>query len=145
MDYKRKKSFENAFKKAVINFDETKIWFEHPSRMYLESKICFVLDRKLVKFPMYKSDYHINKWKYHFINYLETGKFDKNAYWELYPNEHIAKEDIGKIFKFPLTEKSHNKFYEHSKELNDFLYEYRKKYPKCGIQLTDKDWTSINF
>jgi len=132
-DY-NKAGFEKAFKKAVTNFDETKIFFEHKSKMYLPSKILFIVDGKLNKLSMYKSQFHIEIWKNHFIEFLNTGTFDYNAYWTLYPDNLISKEDVGKIYKFPLCNENGNKFNVHSKELGNFIDNYRKKYKNCGIK-----------
>ncbi len=137
-NFRTKKSFEKAFKLAVTNFNETKIWFEHPSRSHSESKVCFVLDGKLAKLPMYKAQYYIDIWKNHFIEFLKTGKFDYNGYWMLYEDKDIAKSDIGKVFKFPLCNDLGNQFYEHSDEQGEWLDKYRKKYPNCGIKQVTK-------
>jgi hypothetical protein len=67
-DYNRV-GFEKAFKKAVPNFDETKIHFEHKSRMMDPSKVCFVWQGKLWKCEMYKSQCEIDTWA-KYINFL---------------------------------------------------------------------------
>jgi hypothetical protein len=133
-----KVGFEKAFKKAVTNFDETKIFFSHKSKMYEPSMIEFVLDGKLKKLPMYKTQYNIEIWKNYFIEFLNTGKFDYNAYWKLYENNSINPEDINKIYKFPLCNTRGNEFYEHSNEVSEFLSNYRKKYKNCGIKQVPK-------
>jgi len=133
-----KSGFEKAFKKAVTNFDETKIFFKHKSKMYEPTKILFVLDGKLKELEIYKRQYFIEIYKNYFIEFIETGKFDYNAYWVLYEDDMIAKEDIGKIYKFPMCKSKWNDFYEHSEEMSNFLSNYRKKYKNCGIKQVPK-------
>jgi hypothetical protein len=127
--------FEKAFKKAVTNFDETKIWFVYKNG---EVEVCFVWNGKLNKVPMYKEQYAIDIWKNYFIEFLETGEFDYNSYWILYEDNEIAKEDIGKIYKFRLHKEDGNDFEIHSDEMSNFLDNYRKKYKACGIKQVPK-------
>jgi hypothetical protein len=136
-----KKSFEKAFKLAIPNFDETKIWFKHKAKSYQESEICFVLDGKLKKLPMYKSQDNINLWKNYFIEFLATGNFDYNGYWELYSGNNKSSFD-NNIYKFPLTSKNYNQFNIHTDEMFKFLQEKRAKYGDLGIRQVPKpDYT----
>lgn len=139
-DFRTKTSFEKAFRKAVTNFDETKIWFEHPSKSYNQSKVCFVLDGKLRKFPMYKSQFELDHWANHFIDFLNTGNFDYNGYWRIYGDFG----EIGEVLKFPLCDQLGNYFYEHSDEMSNYLDDYRKKYGDCGIRLVSKPLNNEN-
>lgn len=138
MEYSQKRSFEKAFKIAVTNFDETKIWFEHKSKSYQGSNICFVLEGKLKKLFIYRTSHHIDIWKNYFIEFLNTGNFDYNGYWKLYDNHLINSNDIDKIFKFPLCENLGHQFYPNSKEMNLFLSAYRINYKGCGIKQVGK-------
>lgn len=126
-----KSKFEKEFKKAVTNFDERLLWFTYKGT---DTFINFVWQNKLCKFKIYRYEHDINIWKRHFIDYINSGEFDFNAYWILYENNDIAPEDINKVYKFPL-EKD---FDVHSEELSDFLFNYRKKYPNCGIKTVGK-------
>ena len=138
MNFKRKASFENAFKKDVTNFDETRIWFEHKSRMNDESNVCFITDGKLQRLPMYKSQYEIDKWKQHFIEFLDTGIFEMQAYWQVYGDE-VPNEVKEKIWKFPLTKSYGNYFHEHSEEFSNWLTEIKKDNPwDCGVRQITK-------
>jgi len=135
-DYRTRASFEKAFKKAVPNFDETKLHFEHKVGIGSESKVCFVLDGKLRKFPMYKSSYYINLWKNHFIDFLNTGKFDMNFYVILYKN---GKKSIdGIVYKFPFAKFHGNEFYNHSDESMEFLNKVRETTGDCGMETVPK-------
>ena len=134
-DFRTKKSFEKAFRTAVTNFDETKIWFEHPSKSHHESKVCFVLDGKLKKFKMYKSQYELDIWAKHFIEFIATGKFDYNGYWKVYNGSRL----IGETLQFPLCNKLGNEFYEHSDEVGEYITKYREETNKdVGIRLVSK-------
>jgi hypothetical protein len=136
-DFRTRKSFEKAFIKSVYNFDETKIWFEHPSKMYQESNICFSVNNKLYRLPMYKSQWHIDIWKNHFIEFINTGEFDFNSYWQLYGCKN--KEHEKEIYKFPCTIKNKGVIEVHSEEMLEFLDKYRKTIDDgCGIQNTCK-------
>ena len=128
--------FETAFKKAVYNFDETKLFFTHSTKSYEHSIISFVLDGKLKRLHIHKSQYDIDIWKNYFIEFLKTGNFDYNAYWQLYGN--ISKEESAKIYKFPLCVKFGNDFYTNSDEMFRFLYSYRKEKGDCGMKQVAK-------
>lgn len=143
MEYRFKTSFEKAFKKEVINFDETKIWFEHKNKSHEGSFICFVLDGKLKKLHLYRDSYYIDIWKNYFIEFLNTGDFDYNGYWELYNKSDINPNDKDKIYKFPLCEDLGKQFYPHSKQMQKFLFNYRQNYPNCGIKQVSKPLENI--
>ncbi len=134
-EIRTKTSFEKRFRAAVKNFDETKIWFIHPSKSYGESKICFVQDGKLIKFPMYKSQYYIDLYAWNFEEYIKTGTFPMTTFWILYDNDNISPSDIGKVFEFDLRDLTSN-VYTIGK--NEFLSEYRIFYPACGIKQIPK-------
>ena len=134
-DIKTKKSFEKRFKETVKGFDETKIWFEHPSNFCSESKICFVQNGKLVKFPIYKSQYYIDLYAWNFEIYLQSGEFPLTTFWVLYDDKNICPSDIGKVFGFDLKDLKSN-VYTIGK--NEFLSEYRLLYPACGIKQIPK-------
>lgn len=148
-DYRTKTAFEKAFIKFVYNFDETKIWFKHPSRSYEKSKICFVEDGKLKEFKMYKNEYYIELDGWRFIEFLETGKFPKQSYVMVYDDNSIDTNDIGRVFEFEfeLDEKRKNEFemfgYNNKNTLK-FLEEYRINFPACGMKNLPKPGTS-NF
>lgn len=133
--FRTKVSFEKGFREAVHNFDETKIWFTYHRN---NPCVCFVLDGKLKKFPMYMSRHSLELYKNHFISFLHTGFFDYNAYWQLYETKDINANDVGKTYIFPMHESSYNQFDAHSKEMSDFLTQYRIKYPNCGIKQVPK-------
>lgn len=149
-DYKTKTAFESAFKKFVTNFDETKIWFVHPSKSYNESQICFVEDGKLKKFPVYKSEYYIQLDGWRFIEFLETGKFPKTSYVMVYADSDINPADIGKVFEFEFIDQrppeskrtEFQMFHYCNLNVNKFLEDYRIKYPNCGLKHLPKPGTS---
>lgn len=130
--------WEIAFKAAVHNFDPSKIWFEHPRGFSKPSKICFVWNGVLAKFTIHKDAESINVWKNHFISFIESGSFDYNAYWTLYPDPCIAANDCGRKYMFPMKSEVHDHFNPHSKELDQFLLNYRLEYPKANIKLITK-------
>ena len=133
-----KRGFETYFKKVVHNFDETKIWFEHARKMYEPTMVCFVVDGRLRKLEVYKDKHSIDEWAPHLVEFLATGKFDNNAYWQLYSDKDIDPADIGKVYAFPMKERRKYEFYPNSKELFNFLAEYREKWPNCGIKQVPK-------
>lgn len=143
-----KPSFEKAFREAVTNFDETKIFFAHKgSRKGGESYIQFVWEGKLRKFKMYRTDYHLALWANHFIDFLNTGEFDYNGYWRLYANSRQDKDGNwvhdwvdDKIYKFSLCKKLGSDFYEHSDEMTAFYKspEGSKIGKQHGIKLIPK-------
>ncbi len=130
--------WEIAFKAAVHNFDPYKIWFEHPRGFSKPSKICFVWNGVLAKFTIHKDAESINVWKNHFISFIESGSFDYNAYWTLYPDPCIAANDCGRKYMFPMKSEVHDHFNPHSKELDKFMMNYRLEYPKANIKLITK-------
>lgn len=144
-DY-NKRGFEKAFKKAVPNFDETKIWFSHKSKMYEPSLVCFVWQGKLWKRELYKNQYHIDLWANHFVDFLNTGEFDYNGYWKVYKSVQVKGGEWesewvdDKIYKFPLCKFGDNDCYEHSKEMNEFFKspEGAKIGRQHGIRLVPK-------
>lgn len=141
-EYKNKKSFELAFKKFVSNFDETKLWFNYKKD---EVEICFVEDGKLKKFPMYKNDYYIHLDGWRFIEYLNTGKFPLKMYVMVYAENDINPRDINRVFEFEHIETniiSFDMFHYNNKIVNDFLEQYRLKYPDCGLKHLPKPETS---
>lgn len=142
-NYRTKPSFEKAFKTFVTNFDETKIWFTYKSHQAI---VCFVEDGKLKKFPMYKGEYYIHLHGWRFIEFLETGKFPLQSYAMVHSDDVINPEDIGKVYEFEFKpDGKHNGFemfnYSNLNSTN-FLSEYRKKYPHCGMKYLPKPGTS---
>jgi hypothetical protein len=136
-----KNGFETAFKKAVTNFDETRVWFIHKSKSYAPSQVCFVWKNKLCKVNMHKAQYDINLWKNHFIEFLETGEFDYNAYWMIYKEEN---EPIGDVLKFPLCKFYDDEFFTHSPEMNCYLEKYREEVDdSVGIMQVQKPLTKF--
>lgn len=147
-DYRTKLQFEKEFKKFVHNFDETKIWFVHPSRFSESSHICFVEKGQLKKFPMYKHEYSIQLDGWRFIEFLETGTFPMQQYVMVYSDSVINPDDIGKVYEFEyevdekIGYKDFRMFHYTNKNVNSFFCEYRKKYSKCGIKHLPKPNTS---
>lgn len=121
-DY-NKKGFEKAFRKAIPNFNELIAHFEHKSKLYEPSKVVFVWNNKLWKFEMYKSQFEIDIWGKHFVDFFISREFDYNGYWRKYTTNSKGgnQTPFGPIFKIPLCKKHGNDFYEHSPEL-DKLY-----------------------
>lgn len=135
-DIKRKATFEKIFRAAVPN-SEGKVWFKHPSRMYQERKVCIMLDGKEVFIPMYMSKDRIEQWKQHFIEFVETGEFDRHFYCQIVGDnlpQHVTK----KIHKFPMTELGSNKFYCHNQEAMKMLTEVRERYGDAGLEVVAK-------
>lgn len=122
-DYRTFSSFFNAFKGAVSNFDETRIWVETKGKVYSGLHICFVEDGKLKRCHVYCTDYYLNLWKDHFIEYLETGKFPWFCYCKI-----IVEGQVHEFKKFPLTKNYGNDCYWHSPELNEYLIQLRKDF-----------------
>lgn len=117
-----KKGFEKNFKLAVPNFNELIAHFDHKSKIHQPSKIVFIWKNKLWKFEMYKSQYYIDLWKNHFIEFFNTGEFDCNGYWKKYKerNGNNVKFLDDVIYKIPLCSSYSNDFYEYSPELHKF-------------------------
>jgi len=125
-DFVQKRSFEKAFKQAVINFDEKLIWFEYTKRYGKQLVVCFVYENQLRRVPMYQSQYEIDEWANHFIDFLNTGIFDMHFYVSIYNDN----SNIDKIQKFPFGQIGKNEFYDHSPESFKFLDDYRKNINK---------------
>lgn len=139
-DYPRKASFEKAFREYVPNFDECKMWF-----IYTNGKVelRWAENGKLQKFSMYKSEFEIDRWCQHFIEFFETGKFEYAAYWKLTSPKNLPSHmSLDDVHRFPMHESSYDKFCVHSKEMNRFLTHYRHQYGDCGITVVrkPKDW-----
>ncbi len=121
-DY-NKVGFEKAFKKAIPNFNELIAHFKHKRKMYEPSKVVFIWKNTLWKFEMFKSQYEIDNWKNHFIEFFKTGEFDYNGYWKKYTTDgrgNNKKFIDDKIYKIPLCKNYGNDFYEHSNSLQEF-------------------------
>lgn len=138
-DYRTQGAFWKAFQKAVPNFDETKLWLEKKSRHFF---ICFVDSGKLKRCKVYKGDYYINLWKQHFIEFLDTGKFDWNGYHIVYGKSDINRNDIGRVWQFPLISQFGEDTYALSNKGFEFLAKYRERYKNCGMKHIGKpaDW-----
>ena len=121
-DFVQKRSFEKAFKQAIPNFDETRIWFEYSKKYGKQLAVCFVYENKLKRVPMYQSQYEIDKWKNHFIEFLNTGVFDMHFYISIYTED----KNIGDIVKFKFGTSGNNEFYEYTNETMEYLHNYRK-------------------
>lgn len=136
-DY-NKNGFQTAFKKAVPNFNETICHFEFKSR---GSEVIVVIIWKgvLWKLKIHKSQYYIDLWKNHFIDFFKTGEFDYNAYWKIYKGNGKFIEEA--IYKIPLCKKFGNDFYEHSPELDKL---FKKKKNDYGIKTVPKPLTNEN-
>ena len=138
-DYRTQGAFWKAFQKAVPNFDETKLWLEKKSR---DLFICFVDSGRLKRCNVGKSDYYIDLWKQHFIEFIDTGHFDWYSYNIVYDNKNINPDDIGRVWRFPLINKFGEDTYALTDELFTFLSQYRRKYKDCGMKQVGKpkDW-----
>jgi len=135
-DIKQKRTFEKLFKEAVPN-SEGKIWFYHPNKSYSQRKVFFMLDGKEVFVPMYMSEHEIEQWKEHFIEYVATGKFDKNFYCQIY-GDNLPYSVTSEIHKFPMTSLGANKFYCHNNEAMKMLQAVRDKYGDAGLKVVPK-------
>lgn len=113
-DYNRT-SFEKQFRKQIPNFNELICHFEFKRKSYEPCKIKFVYNNKLYSLEVYKSQYYIDLWKNHFIEFFETGIFDYNGYWIIYGDNQKPVET--KIYKIPLCSQYGNDCYGHSPEL----------------------------
>lgn len=114
-DYRTFVSFIKAFKEAIPNFDETKIFFEKKSKPYKGLNVLFVQD-KLKKLHLYCSYYYIWLWKDHFIEFLNTGTFDNYCYWKVFVNGNVLE------YRKFITESRYGTDYNpHSNEVNDYL------------------------
>jgi hypothetical protein len=117
-DY-NKNGFEITFKKQVPNFNELICHFEHKGKY--NTYIIFVWQNKLWRLEVGRSQYYIDKWKNHFIDFFNTGEFDYYGYWRKYTTAkndiytHIYPEDI--IYKVPLSKFAKNDCYEHHPKL----------------------------
>ena len=135
-DIKQKRSFEKAFRAAVPN-SEGKVWFYHPNKSYSQRKVMFMLDGKEVHVPMYMSHDSIEQWKQHFIEFVETGEFDRHFYCQVYGDnlpQHVTK----KIHKFPMTETNYDKFSCHNTDAFKMLEGVREKYGDAGMKTVAK-------
>ncbi len=135
-DIKRKATFEKLFREAVPN-SEGKIWFQHPSKMYSERKICFMLDGKEEKFLMYMSKEAIEKWKQHFIEFVDTGEFDMNYYCQIY-GDKLPQHVTSAVHKFPFTENYSYKFATHHPRAMKLLRETKYAFGDCGMMTVGK-------
>lgn len=134
-DIKRKATFEKLFRQAVPN-SEGKIWFKHPTKMYQQRKVCFMLNGKETIFPMYMSQDYINLWAEHFREFVETGQFDMHYYCQIYGCD---KPSVNKtIHKFPFTTLGRNPFYDHNPDANKLLSKTRELYGDCGMKTVAK-------
>lgn len=121
-EYKSFVSFIKAFKKAIPNFDETKIFFEKKGKLYNGINVLFV-DDGLKKLHLYCTDYYIELWKDHFIEFLETGHFDTNCYYEVVVNGNVLEYK-----SFPTISRSDTNYYWCSEPLAEYLSALREKY-----------------
>jgi len=133
-DIKRKATFEKLFREAVPN-SEGKIWFQHPSAMYHQRKICFMMNGKEVKFLMYMNKHNIELWAAHFKELVETGEFDNHFYCRVTCNDPMVSK---RIHKFPFTELGDNKFYAHHPDAMKMLSEARAGGGGFGLEIVPK-------
>lgn len=136
-----KTRFEKEFKKAIPNFDETKVSFSYKSRGYEPATINIVWAGKLWHMKMYKFQYGIDLWKNHFIDFFNTGEFDYNAYWRIYGGTDQSIIWIGdETYKASLCKRFGNDFSEHSPEFDELckttINEKRGK--QYGVRLVPK-------
>lgn len=132
-DYNSFASFIKAFKKAIPNFDETKIFFNKKGKVYKGIDVLFVQDR-LKKRHLYCSDYHINLWKDHFIEFLETGKFDSNCYYKIFVNSKVLEYK-----SFPTVSLHDTDYHWYSSELEQYMTKLRERYGKdSGLEQISK-------
>jgi hypothetical protein len=79
------KGFEKALAKAVPNFDPFKVVISKKGSS--EVKITLLVDGQMINLIMYRSDFEIERWCDHLIEYFDTGKFDMHSYWTVYTSE----------------------------------------------------------
>jgi hypothetical protein len=128
------KGFEKAWIKALKDFNETKIIFK---RSGSQTILQYIDGNKLIGVEMYRNQFEIDKWLGHFQHYLDTGKFDTNAYWVEYTsinkNGEIISTDKLDIYSAPM--KLVNKLWNvHSKEFSKFIDSERKLKGDLGFK-----------
>ena len=105
--------------------------------MYQERKVCFMLDGKEVYVPIYMNVSSIEQWKQHFIEFVETGEFDKHFYCQVY-GDNLPSHVTSKVHKFPMTSLGANKFYCHNPDAMRMLNKVREDHGDAGIETVPK-------
>lgn len=133
------KGFENAWKKALKGFNETKIFFKKDGAKTL---IQYIDGDKLLGVSMYRCQFEMDVWLNHFQHYLDNDVFDTNAYWVTYTSKRENPDDAmskltsvygTEIIKVPMILK--NKVWSiHSPEMNAVMKKMRKKQGDLGFK-----------
>lgn len=139
------KGFEKAFKKALKGFNETKIFFHKTGSQTI---IQYIAEDKLLGIKMYHAQFEIDRWLNHFQDYLDTGKFDTNAYWVKYTTVRDDKGELNSTYEknvtaIPMMLK--DKYWsEHSPEFNTFMKNERIMHGDLGFQVVSKPLLELN-
>ena len=99
-NFLRRDQFENAFKNAVVNFDPFRLVFIHATQSNHGTDICFEYEGKLVKFKLNRTQEAINKFANHFIEFMQTGIFDFNLYYQI--QDIRNNEFVGNVYPVKL-------------------------------------------
>lgn len=116
------KGFDKALEKALVNFNETKLFITHTR---YNTVVKYIDGDKLYGIEMYRHSWDIERWLPHFQHYLDTGIFDTNAYWCQYTHEDGKSGERDKIYLtepvgLPMVLKG--KIWSvHSPEMNDYM------------------------
>ncbi len=119
------KKFEATFKKRMQGlFNETKVFFFHCGD---KTKIGYIAGKKLKYVNIYREEYELDYWSNHFLDYLKTGTFDDNAYWQVYNSDTVNMVDADWLSEItPVKMKCVEQVWSvHSSALNKFMKETR--------------------
>ena len=119
-------AFEKAWAKQLKGFNETKIFFKKDGSQTL---VQYIDGNKLLGVKMYRCQFEIDNWIGHFQNYLDTGIFDTNFYWEGHNSIKNAEGKLVDTIITPVTAipmRLKKKLWDvHSPEMNKFMRDER--------------------
>jgi len=131
-------TFEKAFIKAIGKaFDETKVMFWHKGS---HTWIKYPHKNKLRGIETYRSQHYIDRWVPYFKEFLKTGVFDENAYWQIYdtdPEDSTKNIYIGEVRAIKMVLKD-KQWSEHSPAMNQWMKAVRIENPNVGFKQRNK-------
>jgi len=134
-------AFRKAFKKAVPNLDEGRVQINKaPSATAKDVAITIIVRGRLTNMYVYNKQYEIDLWANHFIDFFNTGKFDRNAYSTPYSGKDSKPLDIIKRTPLGRMTKDRNDcdYDKHSPKFNGWMNSFRKEHGDHGFTFVPK-------